>query len=71
MIPGFGAAEANLRGTDPRASQLGDIITQVDGEAVETFRELRLVLDRYAPGDEVEVTTWREGETETQTVVLR
>ena len=71
VIPGFGAAEANIRGTDPRASQLGDIITQVDGEAVETFRELRLVLDRYSPGDEVEVTTWRDGETETQTVVLR
>ncbi|HCQ98971.1 MAG TPA: peptidase S1, partial [Acidobacteria bacterium] len=49
----------------------GDIITQVDGEAVETFRELRLVLDRYSPGDEVAVTTWRDGETETQGVVLR
>ena len=60
--PGSGAARAGLRGTEPNANQLGDIIVRIDGEPVQSFRELRLVLDRYQPGDEVEVTVSRDGE---------
>ena len=60
--PGSGAARAGLRGTEPRANQLGDIIVRIDGEPVQTWRELRLVLDRYQPGDEIEVTVSRDGD---------
>ncbi len=60
--PGSGAARAGLRGTEPNANQLGDIIVRIDGEPVQSFRELRLVLDRYQPGDEVAVTVSRDGE---------
>ncbi len=60
--PGSGAARAGLRGTDPGANQLGDIIVRIDGEPVQSWRELRLVLDRYQPGDEVAVTVSRDGD---------
>jgi S1-C subfamily serine protease len=60
--PGSGAARAGLRGTEPNANQLGDIIVRIDGEPVQSFRALRLVLDRYQPGDEVEVTVSRDGD---------
>ncbi len=62
VVPGFGTAEAGLQGTNPRANQLGDFITEVDGEAVQTYRDLLRVLDRYQPGDEVELTVSRGGE---------
>lgn len=71
VIPGFGAAAAGLRGTDPRASLLGDIITGIDGEAVTTYRDLRRVLDRYQPGDEIEIAVSRDGETRTVVAALR
>ena len=61
--PGSGAARAGLRGTEPSANQLGDIILRIDGEDVQTVRDLRVVLDRYAPGDEINVTFTRDGAT--------
>ena len=71
VIPGFGAAEAGLQGTNPRASLLGDIITEVDGDAVQTWRDLRRVLDRYQSGDEVELAVSRDGEMRTVVAALR
>lgn len=71
VIPGFGAAEAGLQGTNPRASLLGDIITKVDGDAVQTWRDLRRVLDRYQSGDEVELAVSRDGEMRTVVATLR
>ena len=56
------AARAGLRGTEPNANQLGDIIVRIAGEPVQSLRDLRLVLDRYEPGNEVEVTISRDGE---------
>ena len=56
------AARAGLRGTEPNADRIGDIIVRIDGEPVQSLRDLRLVLDRYEPGDEVEVTVWRDGD---------
>ena len=58
--PQSGAARAGLRSTEPNANQLGDIIVRIEGEPVRTTRDLRLVLDRYEPGDEIEVTISRE-----------
>ena len=68
--PRSGAARAGLRGTEWNANQLGDIIVRIDGEPVRSFRELRLVLDRYQPGGEVEVTVSRDGETHDVVVPL-
>ena len=61
--PRSAAARAGLRGIDWNANQLGDIIVRIDGEPVRSSRELLLVLDRYQPGDEVDVTVFRDGET--------
>lgn len=71
VIPGMGAAEAGLQGWNPRASLLGDIITEVDGDAVQTYRDLRRVLDRYQSGDEVELAVSRDGEMRTVVATLR
>jgi S1-C subfamily serine protease len=68
--PGTGADRAGLRGTDPNANQLGDIMTHIDGAPVQTFADLRLVLDRYEPGDEIELTISRDGDTLEVTVQL-
>ena len=70
LDPRSGAARAGLRGTEWNANQLGDIIVRIDGEPVRSFRELRLVLDRYQPGGEVEVTVSRDGETHDVVVPL-
>ena len=71
VFPDSGAASAGLRGTEPSADQLGDIILQIAGDAVPTIADLRLILDRYQAGDEVDVTILRDGESRDLTVTLR
>ena len=68
VYPDSGAARAGFRGTEPGA--WGDIIVQIDGEAVLTIADLRLILDRYQPGDEVDVMIIRNGETQHAVVML-
>lgn len=74
VLQNTGAERAGLRGTergaDPDANRLGDIIQRIDGEDVRSLRDLRLVLDRYEPGDEVTVTIWRDDETRETVVTL-
>jgi S1-C subfamily serine protease len=65
---GTGAANAGLRGTEVsrngrQVTQVGDVIQAVDGEPVRSQGELRAVLDRYQPGDDVTVTILRDGDT--------
>ena len=65
---GSGAAEAGLRGTElsrngRQVTQVGDVIQAIDGEPVRSQGELRAVLDRYQPGDDVTVTILRDGDT--------
>ena len=55
--PGGPAAEAGL--------QEGDIITEADGEAVESADELRLAVEAHKPGDSFELTVKRDGDTKT------
>ena len=64
---GSGAADAGLRGTEVsrdgrQVTQVGDVIRAVDGEPIGSQGELRAVLDRYRPGDEVTVTILRDGD---------
>ena len=70
IIPNSGAALAGFRGTEPSANQLGDIIVRIDGEAVLSIAGLRLIIDRYQPGDEVGVTIIRDGDTKDVVVTL-
>src|SRR5215211_5797381 len=60
--PGGPAAEAGL--------QEGDIVTEADGEAVESADELRLAVEAHKPGDSFELTITRNGDTKTITVEL-
>jgi S1-C subfamily serine protease len=67
------AARAGLRGTreSPRGVELGDIITQLDGKAVQSTDDLLTALDRYKVGDEVTVEYTRDGRRQRATVVLQ
>ena len=70
--PGSGAADAGLRPIDVtrnRIVSLGDVIQSIDGEPIRTLGELRAVLDRYQPGDEVIFSILRDGETEDEVTV--
>lgn len=60
--PGSAAEKAGLQPTrrEPNGSiTLGDIITEVDGRPVRIPDELRAQMERYKPGDSVELTVIR------------
>ena len=70
--PGSGAADAGLRPIEAarnRIVSLGDVIQSIDGEPIRTLGDLRAVLDRYQPGDEVAISILRDGETEDEVTV--
>ena len=74
---GTPAAEAGLRAaTDATVSggeevpTGGDVITALDGDRVSTAEELRARIDAKQPGDELEVTYVRNGDTRTVTLTL-
>lgn len=76
VLSGGSADKAGLRGADrmlvlynERILIGGDIITQIDGKTVNSMDELRLVLEKYRPGQTVQVTFYR-GRTKTQKAVL-
>lgn len=48
----------------------GDVITQIDGEVVESAAQLRLIVSQILPGTEVDVTLIRGGKTKALPVVL-
>jgi putative serine protease PepD len=70
---GDGAHIAEVRAGTPaeRAGlESGDVVTAIDGDEVTSADELRRSIDAQKPGDEVELTVQRDGETETVTVTL-
>jgi len=76
VLTGGSADKAGLRGADQmlilyneRILIGGDIIAQIDGKAVNSMDELRLVLEKYRPGQTVQVTFYR-GRTKMQKAVL-
>ncbi len=62
IIPGGGAKAAGMRG--------GDVITAINGELVDNTRELRAVLRPFQPGDVVEATYRRNGQSVTTDLTL-
>jgi S1-C subfamily serine protease len=74
---GSPAAEAGLRAAT--ASETvdgvphptgGDVITAVDGEAVETSEQLQSLVSEHAPGDQIQLTVVRGGDERTVAVTL-
>jgi serine protease Do len=50
--------------------QAGDVVTALNGQDVRDPRDLSRRIAAIAPGEEVELTLWRDGESETVTVEL-
>jgi S1-C subfamily serine protease len=58
------ASKAGLQGTrstDDGQVDLGDLIVAIDGEAVESMKDLARIVSAHQPGDEVTVVVEREG----------
>jgi S1-C subfamily serine protease len=62
VVPGSPADDAGL--------QPGDIVTELDGEEIESFAGLRSRILLHQPGDEVTITYERDGQREQATVTL-
>ena len=63
-LPGTAAAAANLRGTrrdENGQISLGDVILSVDGNTVNTAKELNAALAKYHVGDTVKLHILRDG----------
>ncbi len=50
--------------------QVGDVITKIDGVAVTSITEIRLILDKKLPGESIVITFYRDGQYQNATVVL-
>jgi S1-C subfamily serine protease len=64
VAPGSAAARAGLRGvrvSSDGAVTAGDIITAVQGQAVDSLARLAARLDDFGVGDRVAVTVLRQG----------
>ncbi|WP_027133384.1 S1C family serine protease [Geminicoccus roseus] len=61
ILPGSAAEQAGLRGINPQAQEIGDVITHVDGQRVRTVAELAEKLAAAGIGNEVELTVQRAG----------
>ncbi len=48
----------------------GDVITAINGEAVNDFDDMLTALERRQPGETVTLSVWREGRTRQQALVL-
>jgi S1-C subfamily serine protease len=63
VMPGGPADRAGLRGTTQgRSGQLGDVITALDGEPVDTGDDLFRLLGRHKAGEQVHLEILREGQ---------
>jgi S1-C subfamily serine protease len=64
VVPGSSAAAAGLRGVDVRRDNAivpGDVILEVNGEAVDSVARLLNRFDEHQVGEVVKLTVWREG----------
>jgi Do/DeqQ family serine protease len=63
LTSGSAAAQAGLK--------MGDIITQINGVAVNTSSQLQEQVARFRPGDKIKVSYLRDGATKTTEAILR
>ncbi|GHC69239.1 Do family serine endopeptidase [Limoniibacter endophyticus] len=69
-----GALIAGVQGDGPAKAadiQTGDVVTKVNGEVVESPRELSRMIAAISPGSKVEISVWRAGKEETKSVDLK
>ncbi len=72
VIPNSPAAQAGVIGADPTtSSQVGDIVTAVDGQAVGSIAEITAYLQNKQVGDTVTLSIWRNGATQDVKVTLQ
>jgi putative serine protease PepD len=50
--------------------QTGDVVTAVDGSTIADAQALRAAVDEHEPGDKIELTVRRAGQTKTLTLTL-
>jgi len=62
VSPGGPADQAGLK--------VGDVIVAADGTVVQSFDQLRVIVQQHKPGDQVAVTYYRKSERLTTTVTL-
>lgn len=62
VIEGSGASKSALK--------KGDVITKIDNQEIENSAYLKYILYKYSPGDKVNITYIRNGETKTTEVTL-
>lgn len=73
VAPGSPADRAGLRGAQRSrwgTIILGDIITAIDQHPTRNYDELMTALEKYAPGDRVELVFARDGKTERRSLTL-
>jgi 2-alkenal reductase len=60
-VPGSAAERAGLRGIDPNAQRLGDVIVAVNGKPVHRLSDLTQELERVGVGKKVTLSVKRDG----------
>lgn len=72
--PGSVADKAGLRSLEETGTgrvRLGDVITKIDGEKVETYDDLARILDRHNVGDRIKLGVMRKGKERTLSLKLQ
>lgn len=64
VVPGSGAAEAGLKGSEfgQRSIAPGDIIVAIEDKAVTTRFDLLVILEEHEPGETLKLKIWREND---------
>jgi S1-C subfamily serine protease len=73
VIPGGGAAKGGLqptRRTSDGEIIMGDLIIEINGEPIESNNDLLLTLEKYKPGEQVQMKVKRKAQTESLTIIL-
>jgi S1-C subfamily serine protease len=72
VVPGGPSAKAGLQGIarDQRGIRLGDVIVALNDEPVQDYDDLYNTLDRFNPGDKVQVTFVRDKKRQSVEIVL-
>ncbi len=73
VLPSSAAEAGGLRGTTRLSDgslRVGDIILSIDDKPVHNSDQMYLVLERHQPGNTVNVSYWREGETYSKKIML-
>lgn len=70
VLPGSPAAKAGLVGVDPQTGAIGDIITAVNGNRVDTLAGISAAIAQAGIGQQVTLTVERGGASRTVTVTV-